>query len=153
MKIWEEVYQVSYIPGLLCEYYYRWSLHFVGFPRSGPRNVFRLIRHCHEIRAIEFTEIMSRYDLAMGSNQLLSTNNHILIIILKHSCHITKTSYNKKKDKETYWICSWEPPEVAFEIAHAASFLISNSACWRRCTRGKIILASITACRTWINKE
>jgi len=35
---------------------------------------------------------------------------------------------------------------VAFEIAQAASFLMSNSACCRRFTRGRIILASITAC-------
>uniref|UniRef100_A0A2P2M0R7 Uncharacterized protein n=1 Tax=Rhizophora mucronata TaxID=61149 RepID=A0A2P2M0R7_RHIMU len=43
-------------------------------------------------------------------------------------------------------ICSCDPPDVALERAQAASFLISNSACWRRCTRGRIILASITAC-------
>ena len=40
---------------------------------------------------------------------------------------------------------------MALEIAHPASFLMSNSACWRRWTRGRIIFASITACTYQIN--
>lgn len=47
----------------------------------------------------------------------------------------------------SYLIWSWVPPDVAFEIAHAASFLISNSAFWSEWTRGAIRLASITVYR------
>jgi hypothetical protein len=51
-----------------------------------------------------------------------------------------------------YLICSWVPPDVAFEIAHADSFLMSNSAFWSRCTSGPIRLASITAWNiSWIS--
>mmetsp|Transcript_37092 Transcript_37092/g.116704 ORF Transcript_37092/g.116704 Transcript_37092/m.116704 type:complete len:216 (-) Transcript_37092:871-1518(-) len=39
--------------------------------------------------------------------------------------------------------CSWLPPEVALEMAHAASFLMSNSALARSCTRGGMMLASM----------
>lgn len=48
----------------------------------------------------------------------------------------------------TYLIWSCVPPEVAFEIAQAASFLMSNSAVCRSCTRGAIMFAWITACNT-----
>mmetsp|Transcript_5160 Transcript_5160/g.11211 ORF Transcript_5160/g.11211 Transcript_5160/m.11211 type:complete len:420 (-) Transcript_5160:345-1604(-) len=43
-----------------------------------------------------------------------------------------------------YLICSGEPPEVAFEIDHAASFRMSNSAVASRCTSGGMMFASIT---------
>ena len=46
-----------------------------------------------------------------------------------------------------YLICSGEPPDVAFEIDHAASFLMSNSAVARSWTSGGMMFASITA---WI---
>jgi hypothetical protein len=51
-----------------------------------------------------------------------------------------------KKEMFPYLIWSCVPPEVAFEIAQAASFLMSNSAVCRRCTRGAIMFALITAC-------
>lgn len=46
-----------------------------------------------------------------------------------------------------YFICSWVPPDVALEIAQAASFLMSNSADASSATRGGIMFASITACQ------
>jgi hypothetical protein len=56
---------------------------------------------------------------------------------------------NKEKfhmsQKFPYLIWSCVPPEVAFEIAQAASFLMSNSAVCRRCTKGPIMFALITA--------
>ena len=42
------------------------------------------------------------------------------------------------------WICSGVPPEVAFEMAQAASFLISNSAVFRNLINGGMRLASMT---------
>lgn len=47
--------------------------------------------------------------------------------------------------ERTNLIWSLDPPEVALEIAQAASFLMSNSAFCNRCTKGRIIFASITA--------
>mmetsp|Transcript_20263 Transcript_20263/g.56183 ORF Transcript_20263/g.56183 Transcript_20263/m.56183 type:complete len:214 (+) Transcript_20263:353-994(+) len=44
-------------------------------------------------------------------------------------------------------ICSCVPPDVALLMAQAASFLMSNSAVCRRCTRGPMRPVSITA---WI---
>ena len=46
-----------------------------------------------------------------------------------------------------YLIWSWRPPEVALLMAHAASFLMSNSASPSMCTSGTTSSASITACR------
>ena len=43
-----------------------------------------------------------------------------------------------------YWICSAVPPEVAFEIAQAASFLISKSAVASSWTSGGMRPQSIT---------
>ncbi len=45
-----------------------------------------------------------------------------------------------------YRICSGVPPEVALDMAHAASFLISNSAFANNWIRGGIVFASMTAC-------
>merc|ERR1719271_228921 len=41
-------------------------------------------------------------------------------------------------------ICSGVPPDVAFEMAHAASFLMSNSALFNRLTSGGMTFASTT---------
>ena len=41
-------------------------------------------------------------------------------------------------------ICSGVPPDVAFEMAHAASFLMSNSAELSKFTRGGMTFASTT---------
>ena len=46
----------------------------------------------------------------------------------------------------TYWICSLEALDAAFDKAQAASFFISDSDVFRRTTRGLIMFASITAC-------
>src|SRR6056297_2204841 len=43
-----------------------------------------------------------------------------------------------------YLICSLEPPEVAFEMDHAASFLMSNSAVASSSTSGGTMFASMT---------
>ena len=51
-------------------------------------------------------------------------------------CFITKTNL----------ICSAVPPDVALVMAHAASFLVLNSALLRISTNIGIILASITDC-------
>ena len=59
---------------------------------------------------------------------------------------LTQRQTRTTKQDFSYLICSGEPPDVAFEIAHAASFLISNSAFWSKLTRGAIISAAITAC-------
>ena len=45
-----------------------------------------------------------------------------------------------------YLICSLVPPEVAFVIAHAASFRVLKSADANICTKQGIILLSIMAC-------
>mmetsp|Transcript_14385 Transcript_14385/g.35664 ORF Transcript_14385/g.35664 Transcript_14385/m.35664 type:complete len:234 (+) Transcript_14385:196-897(+) len=64
------------------------------------------------------------------------------------SLHVSRSHSGLMHPCETrYLICSGEPPEVAFEIDHAASFLMSNSAVASRCTSGGMMLASITA---WI---
>jgi hypothetical protein len=55
-------------------------------------------------------------------------------------------NYTCKERKASHFICSLLPPVVAFETAHAASFLISNSACDRSNKSGGNILALITAC-------
>ncbi len=49
------------------------------------------------------------------------------------------------KSWTTYFICSCVPPDVALDIAHAASFLMSNSAVASKATRGGMMLASIIA--------
>ena len=46
----------------------------------------------------------------------------------------------------THFICSAVPPDVALVMAHAASFLVLNSALLRISTSIGIILLSITAC-------
>ena len=46
-----------------------------------------------------------------------------------------------------YLICWCVPPDVALEMAHAASFLMSNSACASRYTSGGTMLFSTMA---WI---
>ncbi len=49
------------------------------------------------------------------------------------------------KSWTTYLICSCVPPDVALDIAHAASFLMSNSAVASKATSGGMMLASIIA--------
>ena len=43
-----------------------------------------------------------------------------------------------------YLICAGVPPDVAFEMAHAASFLMSNSAVCSSSSSGGMMLQSIT---------
>lgn len=66
-----------------------------------------------------------------------------------------KHNYKQKKQKQTnsevkvrpYLICSGVPPEVAFVMAQAASFLVRNSAFCRISINTGKMFASITACR------
>lgn len=53
---------------------------------------------------------------------------------------------SKRKNPTVHLICSGVPPEVALVIAHAASFLVRNSAFCRISINTGNMLASITAC-------
>lgn len=53
-----------------------------------------------------------------------------------------------------YLICSGVPPDVALVMAHAASFLVRNSAFWRISINTGKIFASMTAWeRIWVGRE
>ena len=45
-----------------------------------------------------------------------------------HNAFVVLTKYRIKKSTKIHLICSGEPPDVALVIAHAASFLVLNSA-------------------------
>ena len=76
---------------------------------------------------------MSTYVQIYSTRSVLNKNNN-------------KANNNNDSDQKAYLSCSAVPPDVALEMAHAASFLMSNSADWRSSTRGCIIPAFITAC-------
>ena len=50
--------------------------------------------------------------------------------MIRESCTVSRSQSGRMHCCETrYMICSGCPPEVAFEIAQAASFFTSKSAC------------------------
>mmetsp|Transcript_9395 Transcript_9395/g.32692 ORF Transcript_9395/g.32692 Transcript_9395/m.32692 type:complete len:213 (+) Transcript_9395:258-896(+) len=69
-------------------------------------------------------------------------------VTIRGSGHVSRSHSGLMHDCDTrYLICWCVPPEVAFEMAHAASFLMSNSAVSSRWMSGGTMLASTMA---WI---